>query len=315
MRLLAMLLLISGWVGCREPEQPLRVGCNMWPGYEPLHLARELGLYDRHSVQVIHFPSTTEVIRAYRNRVIDVAAITADEALLVAETQPDQRIILVLDVSKGADAIMANPAFPTMKSLKGKRIGVEPNALGAYVLARALETSGLEVSNVVVVPVGLEAHEESMLSNRVDAIVTFEPRRSRLLAAGMVSVFDSSMLPGEIVDVLVTREELTRTNRRGLQALLHGWFKALDYLRTNPSDAMTRMARRERLTPDGFEKLLRDLELPDRETNLRMLGSATNSLVGTLRRLSAEMISHKLMETAVEPATLLDSSFVESITR
>lgn len=312
---LTTLLLMGGWVGCREPVQPLRVGCNMWPGYEPLHLAQELGLYDQHSVQVVHFPSATEVIRAYRNRVIDVAAVTADEALLVAETQPEQRIILVLDVSNGADAIIANPAFPTMMSLKGKRIGVEPNALGAYVLARALETAGLGVSNVMVMPVGLEAHEESILSNRVDAIVTFEPRRSRLLAAGMVSVFDSSMIPGEIVDVLMTREELTRTNREELQALLRGWFKALDYLRNNPSDAVPRMARRERLTADGFQKLLRDLELPDLRANLKLLGGGTNGLTGTLRRLSAEMMSHKLMETPADPTSLLDSSLVESIAR
>lgn len=264
---------------------------------------------------MIHFPSATEVIRAYRNRVIDVAAVTADEALLVAETQPEQRIILVLDFSKGADAIIANPAFPTMKDLKGKRVGVEPNALGAYVLARALETAGLAVSNVVVVPVGLEAHEESMLSNHVDAIVTFEPRRSRLLAAGMVSVFDSSMIPGEIVDVLLTREELTRTNRKQLQALLRGWFRALDHLKDKPLDAIVRMAHRERLTPEAFQKLLGDLELPDRNANLRLLGRSTNSLVGTLRRLSDEMISHKLMETATDPANLLDASLVESISR
>jgi NitT/TauT family transport system substrate-binding protein len=313
--ILVVALLVGVWAGCREPVQPLRVGCNMWPGYEPLHLAQELGLYDQHSVQVIRFPSATEVIRAYRNRVIDVAAVTADEALLVAETQPDQRIILVLDFSKGADAIIANPKFPSMNALRGHRIGLEPNALGAYMLARALETAGMAVSNVVVVPVGLESHEVSLLSNRVDAIVTFEPRRSRLLAAGMISVFDSSRIPGEIVDVLLTHEELTRSNRKELRGLLHGWFRALNYMKGNPGDAIARLARRERMNPSEFQKLLADLDLPDRAANLGLLGSATNSLRGTLKRLSDEMISHKLMENAVDPSRILDPTLVESLHR
>lgn len=74
--------------GSEEPEHPLRVGANVWPGYEPLFLAESLGYYNGQNIEIITFPSSAEVMRAYRNQAIDVAAVTADEALQISETLP-----------------------------------------------------------------------------------------------------------------------------------------------------------------------------------------------------------------------------------
>ena len=49
---------------------------------------------------------TPEVVQAYRNGVIDVVAVTLDEALRIAELEEEQRIVLVIDFSKGGDSIM-----------------------------------------------------------------------------------------------------------------------------------------------------------------------------------------------------------------
>ncbi len=122
--LAVMSLLWGAGGGCgRASPATLRVGSNVWPGYEPLFLARDLGLFGGAPIQLLEFPSSTEVIRAYRNGAIDVAAVTADEALLLAESNPGQRIILVCDVSRGADVILARPAATSMSDLRGRRIG------------------------------------------------------------------------------------------------------------------------------------------------------------------------------------------------
>jgi NitT/TauT family transport system substrate-binding protein len=80
---------------------PLRVGANVWPGYESLYLARDLGYYDNSSIQLVDYPSATEVSRALRNGHLEVAALTLDETLALAETNPDIRVVLVTDVSAG----------------------------------------------------------------------------------------------------------------------------------------------------------------------------------------------------------------------
>src|SRR5690606_40109661 len=41
--LMITLLLTAALSACNHPSQPLRVGTNLWPGYELLYLAREQG--------------------------------------------------------------------------------------------------------------------------------------------------------------------------------------------------------------------------------------------------------------------------------
>lgn len=309
-RAMTLVLLVFALAGCDKPAPPLRVGASVWPGYEPLFLARDLGYYGGQPVQLLSFFSNTEVMRAYRNGAIDVAAVTADEALLLAETLPDQRILLVCDVSHGADVILAKPQFPSLADLKGRRIGVETTALGAYMLAQALARAGLTAQDVTVVPTTLDEHEAAFRQDRVDAVVTFEPIRSRLLAAGAVSVFDSSQIPGEIVDVLLTRAGKMDSARQPLTALVRGWFKALDYLRQNPTAAARRMAVREQITPEAVLDSLQLLKFPDREANLRLLGASTDNLAATLHQLSTTMREHKLLERPSDPAALPDPRFI-----
>ena len=173
-RAMTLVLLVFALAGCDKPAPPLRVGANRWLGYEPLFLARDRGYYGGQPVQLLSFLSTTEVIRAYRNGALDVAAVTADEALLLAETLPDQRILLVCDFSLGADVILAKPQFPSLPDLKGRRIGVETTALGAYMLARALARAGMTAHDVTVVPMPLDEHEAAFRQDLVDAVVTHE---------------------------------------------------------------------------------------------------------------------------------------------
>lgn len=304
--------LALGLSGCGPRESPLRVGANVWPGYEPLFLARSLGYYREQPIQLMEFSSTAEVIRAYRNGLIDVAALTADEALRVVGTQPGHRIVLVCDASKGADVLLAKPEFHSLQELKGRRVGVETTALGAFMLARALDHAGMSAADLVIVPVPLPEHERAFLAGQVDAVVTFEPHRSRLLAAGARRLFDSSQIPWEVVDVLLARRELSAAKRQALAALVAGWFDALKHLREQPADAAARMAPREGVTPREFLDSLQGLELPDRETNLRLLGPSTNNLAGVLRQLSAVMLKHRMIPRVGDPALLLDDRIVQT---
>ena len=63
----------------REPEAALRIGTNVWIGSEPLYLARELGRLDPTAVQLVEYPSASEVLRAFRNQAIDGMVISLDE--------------------------------------------------------------------------------------------------------------------------------------------------------------------------------------------------------------------------------------------
>ncbi len=290
---------------CARPPQPLRVGSNVWPGYEPLFLARSLGLHRGQAIQLLEFSSASEVIRAYRDGLIDVAAVTADEALLASRGRTGDRVVLVCDFSAGADALLARRGIGSIAELRGKRLGVETTALGAYVLARALEHGGLTPSDVRVVSVPLALQVQALAAGTVDAVVTFEPQRTRLLAAGARSLFDSSQIPGEIVDVLLARGGLDAAQERSLRVLVASWFPARGQLQGQPAAA----ARREGLTPAEFVAALAALRLADRAENLGLLEDGAGNLAPTFRRLSRTLVQARLAGEELAPPAL-DPAYV-----
>jgi hypothetical protein len=66
---------------------------------------------------------------------------TLDEVLLLAEDVPDVRVVLVLDVSQGADVILGRPEIARFDELRGRRVGYEATALDAFMLARGSRPS------------------------------------------------------------------------------------------------------------------------------------------------------------------------------
>ena len=295
----ALLLLPLG--SCmREPETALRIGTNVWIGSEPLYLARELGHLDPAAVQLVEYPSASEVLRAFRNQAIDGMVISLDELFGLAADGFQPRIILVVDVSHGADVVVGRGGMRTMHDLKGKSIAVESSALGAFVLSRALALNGMQASDVNVVHLESNEQPSAFEKGQVDAAVTFDPYRAQFLRAGARTLFDSTQIPGEIVDLLAVRASVFERHPKAIQALLSGWFGAIDYMKADPKDAARRMGIRQQTSGEQFLQAQQGLHIPSREENLRMLGGATPELAVTGRRLMALMVDAKLLHAGVD---------------
>ena len=295
----AFLTLLSACV--REPSQPLRVGTNIWPGYEPLYLAAELGYYKDTPIRLIQYPSSTEVMRAFQSGLLEVAALTVDEVLMVKDRGFDPQIVVVTDFSNGADVILGRSGTRTLHDLKGKKIGVESTALGAFFLTRALEKEGIPIDTITPVPLELSDHEEAFMKGKVDGLVTFPPVSSNLKDKGAVLLFDSSRIPGEIVDVLVVRKSEMEKHAECLEALRNGWFRAVEYLKSNPDDAAKKAAPREKFTPQQFLDSLKGIHIPDREEYSAMADGRDVSLRDSMERLNRMMVSKGLVRRLQNP--------------
>lgn len=298
---LFLFFVILLFTGCNaDTPSPLKVASHEWPGYEPLHLARELKYYDEKLIQVYEVASATSAIRAFRNGYIEVAALTLDEVLLLLQDNIPIKILLILDVSKGADAILAHAPLSTLNDLKGKRIGVESMALGAYMLSRALDFSQLEKSQIEPVYVPFNKQESAFLKHEIDALVTFEPIKGKLIAKGANVLMDSTQLPNEIVDVLVIHAKALQEKPQAVKSLITGWFQALQYIQNQKQDAAERIARRIDSTPEDFLASLATIELPDKATNLQLLSGRPPALKNTCQRLAQVMLDHSLLVHAVQ---------------
>lgn len=298
--LAACLAPVLALVGCaRQAEPVLRIGTNVWIGSEPLYLARELGHLDPKAVQLVEYPSASEVLRAFRNQAIDGMLISLDELFGLAADGLQPRVILVADVSHGADVVVGRADMRTVKDLKGKRVAVESGALGAYVLSRALTLNGMQAGDVDVVHLESNEQPAAFEKGQVDAAVTFDPYRAQLLRAGAKTLFDSRQIPGEIVDLVAVRATVLEKQPQAVQVLLAGWFKAIDYLEREPQDAARRMGIRQQTSAEQFLAALRDLHIPSRQENLALLGGAAPRLASSGRRLMNLMLEAKLLRAPV----------------
>jgi NitT/TauT family transport system substrate-binding protein len=298
---LACAALLLPLTGCmREPETAVRIGTNVWIGSEPLYLARELGRLDPAAVQLVEYPSASEVLRAFRNQAIDGMVISLDELFGLAADGLQPRIILVVDVSHGADVVVGRRGMRTMHDLKGKSVAVESSALGAFVLSRALALNGMQAGDVNVVHLESNEQPNAFEKGQVDGAVTFDPYRAQFLRAGAKTLFDSTQIPGEIVDLVAVRATVLERRPKAIQALLTGWFGAIDYMKREPADAARRMGVRQQTTGEQFLEAQKGLHVPSREENLQMLGGAKPELAVTGRQLMALMVEAKLLRTGID---------------
>ncbi len=115
-------------------EAPLTVGTNTWTGYEPLYLARDLGLHEGLPLRLVELGSTTQSMDGLRTGWLDMAGLTLDEALTLVQEGIPIKVIWVLDISRGADALVARYGVAGLADLRGRKVGVEQTAVGAYML-------------------------------------------------------------------------------------------------------------------------------------------------------------------------------------
>lgn len=317
-----MLQFLRGWlllcvglacVACHSGgDAPVRVGTNIWLGYEPFYVARQAGTLPD-EVRLVEYASASEVMGAFRRRTIDAAAVTLDEAISLAENDVTLRIGLVLDYSNGADALVARPDIARLAGLKGRAIGVESLATGAYLLGRALQRAGLSVHDVHIVPMPQDQHESAFAAGDVDAVVTFQPALARLRARGGRVLFDSRAMPGEIVDVLVYREALAHRRGDVLRALALAWFDGVGRVQRREPWAMLSMTHRQKLAPGTLDAALLLLEFQGAAQNRRALRGPQPGLAPVFGRLGLAMRELGLISRPPEPVNYLDSRIVEDL--
>jgi len=296
-------------VGCSPPSEPFRVGTNIWIGYEPLYLADALGYYDGEPIRLVAMSNATEVQRAMRAGVLEAAALTLDEALNLVADGFDLRVVLVMDASNGADVLLARPEIADLSALRGRRVGVESSATGVILLNGALEAANLAITDITVVHIAVDHHEAAFRNGEVDAIVTFEPVRTQLLASGAHILFDSSRIPNRILDVLVTTPEIATAHQATLRKLIAGHFRALHELRSNPMAAAERMVQRQRLAPADIVASYKGLSIPDLAENRRMLAPAPE-LSNAAKRLADIMFEHRMLPHPVATEQLFDARWL-----
>lgn len=301
MRLFLLISLLCSLLACSGEPESLRIGGNRWPGYGPVYLADDLGWLQSQGIQLLEYPHATGVLRAFDNNLLDAALLTLDEALQLAARGHDLEILLITNISAGADVLYARPGIDRPQELAGQRIGVETGALGGHLLARTLELAGLAERDVQVVSLPIHEHAEALGAGRIDAAISFATEEPAFLAAGARRLLDTRALPDTVIDVLVVeRGRISAQRREQLRAL---WFDSLREWHDNHEQADARLVRRLGIDQETLHLTVDGLQLGDRALNRRLLDDGR--LAERLDSLHAFMRSHGLLANAIDTGSLL----------
>jgi NitT/TauT family transport system substrate-binding protein len=309
-RVLSLLSAVALAACAPAPREPIRLGLLVFPPYELFYLAAESGELPRETARLVSYRSPAELARAYESGVLDAMAATLEYGLALHRGNEGHRVVLILDVSHGADALIARPPLASLAELRGRRVGAESGELGSYVLQRALDSAGLRHDEIEIVAVDMGDQEEAYLAGRVDGLVTYDPVRARLVAAGARELFTSREIPGEIVDVLIVRDELLANRRDDLRRIVAAWFASRASFLADPRAAAERIAPREALTADQLLATLAGVRLPDAAENAALLSGRDPALVDSVRRREDRLVAAGIVDRLPPLDRLFDPSLL-----
>lgn len=285
---LACMAIISA---CAPKPQPISISAHIWPGYEPLLLAHDIGSLDEKQVKLIRATSPTESIKQLEEGKIDAAGLTLDEVLRIREKGIPLSVILVCDVSAGADMLLARADIKTLSGIKGRRIAVEDGALGALMLYQVLQAAGLTAEDIKSVSITIDKQADAWKNGEIDAVITYEPGASEMMKMGGKILFGSRQIPNLIFDVIAVRTTvLDEAHAEALRHLVSAHLKTLKYIHSNPDDAAYRMAPHFNLAYDEVMATFKGLVLLDLDNNIRLIDTATPVVLKGANTLAEVML-------------------------
>jgi len=222
--------------------------------------------------------------------------LTTVDILDICSRQPERCpvIVLILNESLGGDQVMSL-SLNHLSDLADKRIGVAANSFGPFVLQKAMESVDLTIDNVSIIPMLVSEMPGELSQGSVDAVVVYPPNSEKARSYGAKTIFDSSEIPGQILDVLAVSPSVYASRKQDVSEIISGWFAAQQYVKDNPSEAVAQMASKQNLTPKELTDVLKGLAFHVTEKEQRELLSAGGPVAENLQDVQQVMTKLNLV--------------------
>jgi len=269
--LLAVLCILTP-VAARADQPTFTVGWSVYAGWNPYFYMQKSGILKKWAdkygivIKVQRFDYAAS-LDSFVAKNIDACTMTNMEALdMPAAAGVDSTAIIVGDYSNGNDAVLVrnNLNFGT---LSGKPIMLVQKTVSEYLLERGMVLSGqqAQLSKLRLVNTSDSDIVAAFLNNSSNqAVVTWKPLVSQILGdKGVHSIFDSSKIPGEILDLLVVRTEILNRpdGQKFAKAITGAWYETIQELAAGRPNAIKFSAAASGDSVDSYKEQLKTTAL------------------------------------------------------
>src|SRR5688500_9772098 len=202
-----------------------------YTGWEPWAYADEKGLLKKWGekygigIRLTLVNDYVESVNLYTAGKYQACAMTNMDVLTIpAVGGVDSTALIVGDFSNGNDGIVIKNG-KTVKDLKGQKIKLVQLSVSHYLLSRALAMNGMTEKEVTLVNTSDADIASLFLAEKTGAAVTWNPILIKVRTGkGVTMVFDSSKIPGEIIDMMVVRTDAPDALKK---ALTGAWYETM----------------------------------------------------------------------------------------
>jgi NitT/TauT family transport system substrate-binding protein len=202
-----------------------------YTGWEPWGYAQDKGIIKKWAdkygitIEVQLINDYIESINLYTAGTYDgVTATNMDALTIPAVGGVDTTALIIGDYSNGNDGIVARNAA-SIKDLKGREVRLVELSVSHYMLSRALDMNGMSERDLKVVNQSDADIAAVYVADANGAVVTWNPPLQKVRnAKGSNLLFDSSKIPGEIVDIAFVRSD---ADERFKKALTGAWYETM----------------------------------------------------------------------------------------
>ncbi len=249
-----------------EQRKKFSIAWSIYVGWMPWAYGDSSGIVkkwaDKYGIEidVVQINDYIESINQYTAGQFDGCTMTNMDGLTIpAAGGVDSTALIVGDFSNGNDGVVLKGG-KSLQDIKGRNVNLVELSVSHYLLARALESVGMTERDIKVVNTSDADMVAVYGTNSVTAVTTWNPLLSEITAMPNANkVFDSSQIPGEIIDLLVVNSETLEQYPAFGKALTGAWYEIMATMAGGDGkarDAKSQMAAASGTDLKGYEAQL-----------------------------------------------------------
>ena len=252
-----------------QERTEFRVAWSIYVGWMPWGYLEDSGIMDKWAdkygidVEIVQINDYVESINQYTAGQFDgVSATNMDTLSIPSGGGVDTTALIVGDYSNGNDAVIIK-GDGDLASLAGKPVNLVELSVSHYLLARGLDSVGLSEADLDGV---INTSDADMIAafatDDVQAVVTWNPLVSEIMEdPSATKLFDSSDIPGEIIDLMVVNTDTLAANPDFGKALVGAWYEVMTLMAEGDEDVLTAMAEASGTDLAGYQAQLASTEM------------------------------------------------------
>ncbi len=300
-----------------QNQEPLKVGVIVYPGFAPFYIADEKGYFEKEGVnaEVVLINDPNQAISLLESNEVQLLFSSADFTIIISDAGVDMKEIFASDIGDGSDGLLVKNEVNSISDLKGKTVYLGMGYPSHFLFRYLTKQAGLKNEDVTLIDMGADQVGAAFVAKQIDYGMSWEPWLSQASERkdGKV-LFSSKDKPGIITDTFVVRTDTLNSRNEDVKAVVRAWFDSVDFIKSNPDEANSIMAKNLGLSVKDFEAQVSTIKFLTYQENLDKFSVGSQLNIYELTDTAIEIYSEDgILQSQVSANNIVDSSVLKTL--